>query len=243
VKSAWFRFALLSVAAFALAAIPAAAQDIPAGEDFWRTPSDGTTSFFFPKGDVESLCGELPSDDWDHRIGLGGIPVIDAFDWDTRIRRLDVAKLASATTAKVRIQVNALQFRSLEPHRTPCGTLDWVVKNAGVQPVTTMQITRTSVAGGTFKAVIAVNVVFSGYDSNSGAHVGDLFYTFNLNEPIGSTGTPWSYGGPNVWRPGMTPADDCIAGLRKKLEGFPEESPHYYYISDMIAQGKCKRQG
>ena len=55
------RIAALSAAVALVLALPATAQYLPAGEDRWVTPNDGSTYFTFPAGDVESLCV-----DWFH---------------------------------------------------------------------------------------------------------------------------------------------------------------------------------
>jgi hypothetical protein len=84
-------FARLTVFTFliaSLAALPAMAQPIPAGPDYWRTPSNGQTFFEFPTGDVESLCGLPPLLGWSHQVALKGVPQAGS-DWDTIVYRLD----------------------------------------------------------------------------------------------------------------------------------------------------------
>src|SRR5262245_17566070 len=84
-----------------LAALPAAAQVIPAGIDYWRTPNTGGTVFEFPEGDVESLCGLAPVVGWDHKVALQGVPTGGA-DWDTSVARLDDAVFDATGMAMVR---------------------------------------------------------------------------------------------------------------------------------------------
>jgi hypothetical protein len=40
----------------------------------------------------------------------------------------------------------------------------------------------------------------------------------------------------------MTETDNCIAVLRQKLTQYATTSKHYYYISNMISQGRCTEQ-
>lgn len=222
-----------------LAALPAAAQVIPPGEDRWVTPNNGQTYFTFVDGDVEALCGAAPSPDWDHRVALQGVPVA-GFDWDTSVRRIDPAVFDATGQASTRIVVTRLEFASTAPQETPCGSLDWRVRLGGSQAVTKMRLRLTSKRGGLFSADIAVQVVFSAFDK-SGALLGNLTYNMILPDP--ATGTPWSFGPTGQFRPGITPADDCIAVLREKLTTYTPDSSHYYFIENLIAQGKCTRQG
>ena len=224
-----FRIVAFALVAAAFAALPAAAQVLPAGPDRWRTPADGNTFFTFPGGDVESLCGAAPDPSWDHGVTLTGVPVAGA-DWDTEVTRLGDVSLAGGA---VPIRVTFLHFRSVAPQATPCGELAWDVRLAGPQPVTTMKIRRTSNLGGTFAATISVRVAFHAFDA-AGNFIGSLFYTQDLPDPGGS---PWSLGGPTGWRPGIEPDDDCFEILRKKIGTLPAQ--HAYFIEDLIAQGLC----
>lgn len=222
-----------------LAALPAAAQSIPPGPDFWVTPSDGQTVFGFPEGDVESLCGLPPQIGWDRKVALKGVPVAGS-DYDTVVYRLDKAVFDATGNASTRIILRQLAFASVNPHATPCGDLNWKVANFGPQAVTHMKLRRTTTLGGIFSADIAVNVEFKASDA-TGNYVGSLFYNFVLPDP--QNGTPWSYGPGGQFRAGMTETDDCIDVLRKKL-ALPEyqDPQHQYFISNMIAQGKCERK-
>ncbi|HEX4954010.1 MAG TPA: hypothetical protein VF017_11525 [Thermoanaerobaculia bacterium] len=232
-----FRRTTLSLAALALLALPAMAADIPAGPDFWRTEHNGSTFFTFPGGEVESLCGAPASDDWDHVVRLGGVPVTG--DADTIIQRLKDANFVNGV-AQTQVMVRALHFKSTDVQDTPCGPLVWEVKNTDDQPITKMVIRQTSEQGGTFNANISVRVVFSGYNANSGAFLGNLFYTFDL--PDTTAGTPWSFdpSGAAAWRPGMSETEDCTEVLRAKALTLPAR--HGYFIADMIAQGRCTKE-
>lgn len=231
-----YRVAVLT-AAFALAAMPLTAQTIPAGEDRWVTPANGSTNFSFPSGDVESLCGAPVSAAWDHQVLLTGVPE-PGWDWDTSVARLNSVTFAATTTSvTVPIQVRRLEFRSLASQNTPCGLIDWHVKTFGNQPITKMNITKTSPRGGKFYATISVRVVFEATNAQSGALVGQLFYTLDLPD---NTGVPWSFDpSSGIFRPGIDTAENCIDVLRQKL--LTATGRHVYYIEDMIAQGRCHR--
>lgn len=225
---------LFALVAVGLLALPAGAQVIPAGADNWVTPGDGLTFFTFPPGDVESLCNKPASSDWDRRASLQGVPAGGA-DWDTQVVRLKDADLSDGE-ATVPIQVRQLHFASSAPHCTPCGKLKWNVKAADDQPETLMTIKQTTDNGGTFEALISVNVEFSATDQN-GNSLGSLFYTMDLPD---SGGTPWTYGGPTGWRPGIDETESCIEVLRKKISTLP--AFHAYYIEQMIAEGRCDKR-
>jgi hypothetical protein len=102
-----------------------------------------------------------------------------------------------------------------------------------------MKLRRTSTSGGTFSANIVVNVEFKATDA-AGNYLGSLFYTRELPDPDG--GTPWSFGPGGVFRAGMDTANNCINVLRQKLSTFAPTSSHYYFISNLIAQGNCREQ-
>ncbi|PYQ64807.1 MAG: hypothetical protein DMF53_06680 [Acidobacteria bacterium] len=234
------RAAALGILLASVAALPAAAQVINPGNDFWTTPANGQTYFTFPSGDVESLCGAVLSNTWDHKLVLQGTPLGNPA-YDTVVARLDQAVFDPTGTATTRVVVKALSFGSSAPQATPCGTLTWTAGLAGNQGITTMTLHRTSATGGYFNADLSVAVELRATDAN-GKYIGSLFYNFALKDPGGS-GTPWSIDQNGVFRAGMTPANDCIAVLRQKLAATPTDSQHYYYISDMIARGQCKQTG
>jgi hypothetical protein len=224
-----------------LTALPAAAAvTIPSGDDKWVTPNNGQTHFGFKNGDVESLCGAPASTTWNHNVSLRGVPVTGT-DYDTIVRRLSPATFDTSGNASTTVVVTRLELVSSAPQATPCGSLNWRVSLSGAQAATPMKfaLTSTSPVGGVFAADIAVNVVFRATNAATGATVGSLFYNIVLPDP--ATGTPWSFGKTGVYRAGITPTDDCIAVLRQKLLTYPTTSSHYYWISDMIAQGLCRQ--
>lgn len=230
-----FRFAALLLLA-GLATLPASAQTIVAGNDFWVTPADGQTKYSFPPGDVESLCGAPASATWNHTVALKGVPA-SGVDYDTVVRRIDTATFNTSGAASTRIVVTRLDLASIAAQSTPCGTLTWTVRLAGPQAITKMNLIRTTttpVVGGAFSADIAVNVEFRGVNA-AGSYVGSLFYNLILPDP--QNGTPWSMKG-TLFRPAITTADNCIDVLRAKL-AITTDPQHRYRISDMIAQGIC----
>lgn len=237
-NKAIFRASLLGILLVGLAALPAAAQPIPPGPDYWVTPNNGLTFFTFPNGDVEALCGAPPSTTWNHRVNLKGVPV--AADYDTVVQRLDTAVFNSTGNAQTRIKVTALSFASAAPQGTPCGTLNWTVGLSGTQSQTIMRLRRTSPKGGFFSADISVRVEFKAYNASTNAYVGSLFYSMILPDP--QNGTPWSFGTSGQFRAGMTTTNNCIDVLREKLNTYTPDSDHFYFISNMIAQGQCYRQ-
>lgn len=232
----YLRASLLGVLLVSLAALPAAAQ-IPPGPDYWVTPSNGQTFFDFPAGDVESLCGAPAASGWNHRTTLKGVPI--AADYDTLVSRLDNVVFDASGYGQTRIIVKGLSFASAAPHSTPCGALDWKVGLAGTQSLTLMKLRRTSAQGGYFHADIAVNVEFKAYKAGSTSYLGSLFYNIVLPDP--TNGTPWSFGSGGVFRAGMTSTNNCIDVLREKLASTSPSSRHFYFISNMIAQGQCTR--
>ena len=236
-KACLFTFTCCALLA-SLTALPAAAQVIPAGNDFWVTPANGQTVFTFPDGDVESLCGLAPVSGWDHKISLRGVPAAGS-DFDTVVRRIDNAVFDATGNASTRIVLQHLAFASVNVHATPCGEINWQVGNFGRQAVTMMKLRRLTQQGGIFSADIAVSVEFKAIDIK-GNYLGSLFYNFVLPDP--QNGTPWSFGPGGVFRAGMTETDNCIDVLRKKL-ALPEyqDPQHQYFISNMIAAGKCER--
>jgi hypothetical protein len=235
------RAAVLTLWLATLAAGPVAAGDIiKKGVDFWVTRPNGTTQFVFPFGDVESLCKAPPDSTWNHRVVLRGVPAPGA-DWDSAVARLRHAKFDGNGVAETEVQFVALSMVSMAPTFTPCGRLDWQARLAkGPQPVTPMKIVKATPGGGTFSAELALRIEMQANDATTAAYVGSLFYDVKLPDPAG--GTPWSFGTAAEFRPGMTETDDCIAVLRDKLGTFPPGSSHIYFISNLIAQGKCSRE-
>lgn len=238
------RTAVLAALLVGLVALPAFAQtSVPPGKDFWVTPANGQTYFTFPAGDVEALCGAPVSPTWNHVVTFTGVNLSTstATAYDTVVARLDKAVFNSSGIATTRVQVQALSFRSLTTTNTPCGPLNWNAGLAGPQNISQMTIRRTSPNGGLFYAELFINAELRAFNANTGAYVGSLFYTFRLPDP--GAGTPWSFGGGGVFRAGMTETNNCIDVLREKLNQYSPDSSHFYFISNMIAQGQCYRQG
>jgi hypothetical protein len=240
------RTAFLGLLLVSLAALPALAQPpgVAPGVDPWVTPGNGQTFTTLADGDVEALCGAPPDPSWNHMVILQGVPVAGT-DYDTTVKRLDNAVFDSNGVATTRVQVASLAFRSMFPSNTPCGPLDWRVGLSGPQPVTKMTIVRQTPLGGVFSADLVVIVEMKAFRANTTTYLGSVFYAITL--PQGNTPTPWSWGptpdgGKWLYRPGITDTEDCIAALRIKLTQYPTNSSHYYFISDMIAQGRCRKQ-
>lgn len=239
------RTAFLGLLLVSLAALPALAQpnNIVPGADPWVTPGNGQTFVELGPGDVEALCGAADDPSWNHTVLLEGVPPAGV-DYDTVVKRLDNAVFNASGVATTRVQVASLAFRSMAPSNTPCGPLDWTVGLSGPQPVTKMTIVRQTPLGGVFKADLVVNVELQAFKAGSPSYLGSVFYSITL--PQGPNPTPWSWGPSSdqrwVYRPGITDTEDCIAALRVKLMTFPTTSSHYYFISDMIAQGRCRKQ-
>lgn len=97
------------LAVLVVAGLPAHAQNINPGPDYFTTLNNGNTYVTLPDGDVESFCGAVPDPSWDHVVRFGGVPVVA--DADTIVQRLDTAVFSSNGTATTRIQVRALHFR------------------------------------------------------------------------------------------------------------------------------------
>ncbi len=232
-RTAFFALALVS-----LSALPAAAQ-IPAGKDPWVTPPNGQTFTEFAPGDVEALCGKDDDPSWNHTVVLQGVPAAGV-DYDTVVQRLDPVTFNTSGVGTTRVQVVALAFKSMAPTVTPCGDLDWTVGLTGAQPVTKMKITQLTDRGGVFAADLVVNVEMKAYKAGTTSYLGSVFYSINL--PQGNTGTPWSFDRrTQEYRPGINEAEDCIAALRVKLTQYNTTSKHYYFITDLIAAGKCNK--
>jgi hypothetical protein len=232
------RASLLALLLAGLAALSASAQTILPGSDFWTTPANGQTTFTFPAGDVESLCGATPSTGWDHKAVFQGVPPPTGPAYDTVVSRLDKAVFDSTGTAKTRIQLKSLSFGSTGVQKTPCGPLTWQVRLAGAQGTTTMVLHRTSANGGYFNADLAIKAEMRAFNG-SNVYIGSLFYDVSLPDP--TSGTPWSFGSAGEFRAGMTETNNCIDVLRQELSLYTTDSSHYYFISDMIARGQCER--
>jgi len=235
------RTAALSIAIVTLAVFTAAAKDdeIEEGVDYWRTP-DGGSTFTFPAGDVEHLCHKAADSTWDHKISLKGVPAKGS-DWDSAVSRITDAEFHhGSNTATTRVHFKSLSLTSSTPSATPCGSLDWTARLAkGLQPITKMTIMRDAdKKGGLFHADLKLRVEFRA--TKSGTRVGSLFYDVKLGDP--TAGTAWSYGDKHRFRAGMGPDNSCLKVLRDKLGNYPPGSQHFYFISNLIAQGKCSEK-
>jgi hypothetical protein len=232
------RIGVFGILLASLAALPAAAVDIKAGIDYWRTPDDGKTFFVFPEGDVESLCGK-EAQTWDNKVAMAGVPTAGS-DWDTAVARLDDVTF-SGEVGTTRLRVKELHLATKDVVETPCGKLRFVLNLACCpQPTTRMRITRSSSGGGTFNADISLSVEIKAYDDN-GAYKGSLFYNRELPDKTGDS-TAWSFGSKGEFRAGMDDKNDCREAARKK--GFDPDSPaHAYYIAQLSASGNCNRTG
>lgn len=144
---------------------PLAAQDsvVYSGIDLWETPGDYTTYANFIEDPIPAgfFCRE--SSAFKGKIFFQGVPVATrparAYgDTDTIVQRLDDAVFDAEGVAVTRIQVAALEFASLVPIKTECGTFDVRTELYGEQPITEMKIVRTHDQGGAFIAPIWVNV-------------------------------------------------------------------------------------
>ncbi|HEY0558496.1 MAG TPA: hypothetical protein VGG20_29865 [Thermoanaerobaculia bacterium] len=235
------RIMVLSLTLATLAAIPAAAQIIPKGVDYWVTPDNGKTTFKFKEGDVESLCHVKPVVKWDHQVTLHGVHTKGA-DWDSAVARLTEARFDPAGNASTRVQFKSLALASTKASDTPCGKLNWTARLAkGTQPITAMKITKTANQGGKFFADLALRVEMRATKADTGAYLGSLFYDVKLPDPAG---TAWAFSSTHAFQPGIDPVTkDCVDVLRKKLGDFSPDSQHFYYISNLIAHKDCRNKG
>lgn len=229
-------FALLAL----VVALPASAQ-IPAGPDRWVTPANGQTFVVIPDTEIAALCGEVGNPDLDHKIPMVGAPAIDATDWDTEVRRIDKATFVNRV-ATTRIVVSQLNFKGINVHETACGRNTFSAHLAGAQPVTMMTLRQTHANGGVFYADIHVSTKVVVYDASGGV-LGTVPFFAKLPSP--ATGTPYTWVG-GVFKPGIDSSagpESCVPALRAKQATYPVDSSHYYYIEDLIAQGKCTKRG
>lgn len=180
------RTLLLALASAALlAALPAWAQDIPAGDDTWNSVGGGATNVTLSSADWKALCGVTVADTAVQLVGQN-IPGLGTAD--TVVTRLDNASFASSSTATVRIQLKQLSMVNDGPQ--PCSPLTIRVTQDTAQSVGSMSITRTSSAGGTFTAQVPVAAVIQAVDS-SGTVKGTTYVSGTLGDDSTS---PWAYG-------------------------------------------------
>jgi hypothetical protein len=232
---------VLFVCALAFGAtLPASAQ-IPAGPDRWVTPANGQTFVVVPDTEIAALCGAEGDPALDHKIPMVGVPAIDATDWDTEVRRLDKATFVNRV-ASTRIVVTQLNFKGIDVHETACGRNTFSAHLSGAQPVTNMTLRQTHANGGVFFADIEVSTKVVVYDV-SGAILGGIPFVAKLPSP--ATGTPYTWNG-GVFKPGIDSSagpESCVPALRAKQATYPVDSSHYYFIENLIAQGKCTKRG
>lgn len=197
------RFSLLAMAA--LLAVPAFAQDIPAGPDVWDTQGAGSTTVTLSGADWGALCGASSGN---ATVSLKGFNLPGQGTGDTIVNRLDYADLTSSSTANVNIQLAALSMVSDGSHPCSPATLRVVASPPSSQRIGGMTITRTSSAGGTFTAVVPIDADITAVDS-AGNPVGR---TVHIAGDLGDTsGSPWAYptttaaAAPIAWNPGVDP--------------------------------------
>ncbi len=157
----------LAVAALALAAVPAAADDvIYGGVDAWKTVAITHSTFADDPIPADFFCpGSAP---FTGRVALRGVPIATepegALDGrDTLVGRLDDARFDAEGVARTRVALIALNLVSVEPVDTGCGRYEMRVVLDKEQPTTEMTIVRTNDLGGTFESPLAINtrVIFT----------------------------------------------------------------------------------
>lgn len=178
-------FFLGALSAALLAALPAWAQDIPAGDDTWNSVGGGATNVTLSSADWKALCGVSVADTAVQLVGYN-IPGLGTAD--TVVTRLDNASFAAGSTATVRIQLKQLSMVNDGPQ--PCSPLTIRVTQDTTQSVGSMTITRTSSAGGTFTAQVPVAAVIQALD-DAGNVRGTTYVSGTLGDDSNS---PWAYG-------------------------------------------------
>src|SRR6476660_2447257 len=164
----------LMAAIAALCALPAAAQNIPAGDDLWASVGGGSTYVTLTSADWFSLCGVHVADT---SVNMKGQAIAGMGNGDTIVTRLDAASLPSVgSSATVRIQLKSLSLVNDGSH--PCSPYTLTVAPSGTQTIDNMTITRSSSNGGTFVAVVPVQVVITA--KNGGTTVGSTVVSGNL---------------------------------------------------------------
>jgi len=159
------RLSTIMILVFAVVlAVPAFAVDrvITNGIDLWMTRGDGSTFADFSKQSIPAGFFCFKSEPFTGRIVLRGIPIATESGTlgrtDTIIQRLDDATFSKRGVATTRIQMRAMQFESVAPVKTACGSFNAYVTLDGEQPITNMRIVRDHEKGGRFYAPIWVNV-------------------------------------------------------------------------------------
>ncbi len=246
-RSQLHRQALATLSAAALLlflALPAAAIDIPEGDDTWNTPGNGGTTFTMPGADLDTICGI--GGNVDTAIALKG-KNLGGGQGNADIvihRESDIDFDESATgeqTATTQVHVTDVHFVSKTSVPSTCGNLDFDVTLDGAQPSTTMAVTLDADGlGGDFDADIALNVAYQA--SSGGVDVGPpMPYSGTLLNPPG--GTPWGYtpppnplNGNAPWFPGVTKAGDPVNIVR--LYNNPIfQALHGYFLAGLVGGG------
>lgn len=151
-----------------LLAVPAFAADnvIYNGIDLWHTRGDGSTRVDFSRQPLPAGFFCFKSEPFSGQIVFQGVPVATNIPGalgkaDTVIQRLDDAAFNKRGVALTRLQVRAMNFVSVSPVKTACGSFIATVSLDGEQPITRMRIIRDDDKGGRFVAPISVNVKIS----------------------------------------------------------------------------------
>jgi hypothetical protein len=156
--------AALCLALLVCIAVPAVAGDsILPGVDLWRTAGKNFTYSSFASDPLPADFFCMGSKPFTGQINLRGAPIAtepagSLNEIDTIVRRLDTAVFDDQGVAHTRIQLMSLSLASIGPIQTECGAYDVAVRLVGEQPTTAMKIVRTSAAGGTYAAPLALNI-------------------------------------------------------------------------------------
>ncbi len=244
--------ATLSAAALLLLlALPAAAIDIPEGDDTWNTPGGGGTEFKIPGADLDSLCGVGGNPNT--TVVLKGKNIAGQGNGDIVIHRnADIDFDESATgpqTVTIQIQATDMHFVNKDPAPSTCACddLDFDVTLDGAQPETDMTVTLDADGlGGDFDADIALNVKWEASCADGSSLVFQpLTYSPTLPNPAG--GTPWGYTAPPnpfnpnaPWHPGVTKAGDRVNINRIYLD--PDFEAKHLYKPPTPGPGGCRTE-
>ena len=230
----------LVAAIAAIAALPAAAQNIPAGDDLWSTVGSGSSYVTLTSADWFNLCGVHVSDT---SVAMKGQALSGMGNGDTIVTRLDAASLPSVgSSATVRIQLKSLSMVNDGSH--PCSPYTLTVAPSGTQAIDNMTITRSSSNGGTFVAVVPVKVVITAM--NGSTAVGSTVVSGNLGDT--TTTTPWSYSPPtggaiqsSPWYPAVDPStQQPVTGCRFGNESAP--TSHCYQQASCTSTGTASKR-
>jgi hypothetical protein len=158
------RLAVVAALAACIAAPAAAGEDaIESGVDLWTTVGAGVTYTSFVEDPIPADFFCQGSRPFAGKIAFGGQPVSTTpcatlASTDTIVHRIERARFDEQGVARTRIRLLALSLQSVEPIETDCGRYDVAAALDGEQPTTEMRIVRTSAAGGTYEAPLALNV-------------------------------------------------------------------------------------